>query len=63
MRKSNNVPIVDVMSLFQPDDQVGMVGFIEPMVNQVEQIASKKLYIFDRSHKKYKDIYPETHQK
>lgn len=53
----------DFLTLLQPDDQVGMVGLIGPMVNPIQRITAKKLYIFDRSREGSTDVYPETRQK
>jgi uncharacterized protein (DUF4213/DUF364 family) len=53
----------DFLTLLQPGDQVGMVGLIEPVINPIRRITTKKLYIFDRSRESSTDIYPETRQK
>ncbi|MBN1762661.1 MAG: hypothetical protein JW878_06270 [Methanomicrobia archaeon] len=53
----------DLLTLLQPDDQVGMVGLIGPMVAPIQRITARKLYIFDRSRESSTDVYPETRQK
>jgi hypothetical protein len=53
----------NLFEMFQQDDQVGMIGFIEPMIKQLKAVTSKKMFIFDRSMENSNDIYPDTLQK
>lgn len=49
--------------LIHPDDQIGMVGYIEPMAHFLKSRTAKELIIFDRSREQLGDVYPESRQR
>lgn len=49
--------------LIHPDDQIGMVGYIEPMAHFLKSRTAKELIIFDRSREQLGTVYPESHQR
>ncbi len=48
--------------LIHPDDQIGMIGYIEPMTHVLRSRTTKELIIFDRSREQRGDVYPESRQ-
>ena len=48
--------------LISPEDQIGMVGYIEPMVKFLKSRTAKQLIIFDRSKEQLGDVFPESRQ-
>jgi uncharacterized protein (DUF4213/DUF364 family) len=48
--------------IFQ-DDQIAMVGYIEPMAHFLKSRTAKELIIFDRSREQLGDVYPESRQR
>jgi uncharacterized protein (DUF4213/DUF364 family) len=49
--------------LIRPDDQIGMVGYIEPMAHFLKSRTTKELIIFDRSREQLGGVYPESRQR
>ena len=49
--------------LIHPGDQIGMVGYIEPMTHFLRSRTAKELIIFDRSREHGGDVYPESRQR
>ena len=48
--------------LIHPNDQIGMIGYIEPMAQFLKSRTAKELIIFDRSREQFDDVYPESRQ-
>ena len=51
-----------IAELIRPDDQIGMIGYIEPMAHFLESRTAKELIIFDRSRERLGNVYPESRQ-
>ncbi|MGC9443913.1 MAG: Rossmann-like domain-containing protein [Candidatus Methanospirareceae archaeon] len=49
--------------LIHTDDQIGMIGYIEPMAQFLKSWTAKELIIFDRSREPFGDVYPESRQR
>ncbi|MBN1456027.1 MAG: DUF364 domain-containing protein [Methanomicrobia archaeon] len=49
--------------LIRPDDQIGMIGYIEPMTHVLKSRTAKELIIFDRSREQLGAVYPESRQR
>jgi len=53
----------ELAELIHPDDQIGMVGYIEPMAQFLRSRTAKELIIFDRSREPFGEVYPESRQR
>ena len=49
--------------LIYPGDQIGMIGYIEPMAHFLRSRTAKELIIFDRSREQFGNVYPESRQR